>query len=195
MVVSLVRPDIIIDNGGTDWLTPVATVVAVVVGGFITWGVQFWHARRQERGQAKASARILQGDLAMAASRLQYMIERDLIWYGFYNLTLPNWNAQAPVVALHLDADTWEKVSQSALELDGLTEGFRRSIGADPPRGTIVRLSASSIADMRVLWQNASDAHRHLAALAEVPPEQGLLHEGAPAHHVEAVSERPTGED
>lgn len=28
---------VVIDNGGTDWLTPLATLLAVVVGGLVNW--------------------------------------------------------------------------------------------------------------------------------------------------------------
>ena len=58
------------DNGGTDWLTPTATLAAVVVGGLLGWWVQLWQTKRREEGEAKAAARVVQGDLAMAASRL-----------------------------------------------------------------------------------------------------------------------------
>lgn len=170
------------DNGGTDWLTPAATLGAVVIGGLLAWWVQWWQTKRREEGEAKAAARVVQGDLAIAASSLQNMVERDQRWYGFYDLRLPNWGERQAVLALHLTPEQWEAVSQSALELDGLTEGFWRIHGREPPRGTVVPLdSPGRLKDMRNLWQQASDAHRALAKLAETTPEPGLLHEGAPS--------------
>jgi hypothetical protein len=38
---------VVIDNGGTDWLTPLATLLAVVVGGLVNWVAG--------RGRAEAS--------------------------------------------------------------------------------------------------------------------------------------------
>jgi hypothetical protein len=90
------------DNGGTDSLTPAATLAAVVVGGLLAWWVQWWQAKRREEGEAKAAARVVQGDLAIAASSLQDMVERDQHWYGFYDLWLPNWGERQAVLALHM---------------------------------------------------------------------------------------------
>jgi hypothetical protein len=28
---------VVVDNGGSDWLTPLATLLAVVVGGLVNW--------------------------------------------------------------------------------------------------------------------------------------------------------------
>jgi hypothetical protein len=171
---------VVVDNGGTNWLTPAATLVAVLVGGLLSWWVQWWQTKRREEGEAKAAARVVQGDLAIAASSLQNMVERDQHWYGFYDLRLPNWGERQAVLALHLTPEQWEAVSQSALELDDLTEVFWRIHGPDPPRGTVVPLDTPErLKDIRDLWQQASDAHRALAELAETKPEQGLLHEGA----------------
>jgi hypothetical protein len=79
---------IIVDTGGTDWLTPVATVMAVFVGGLLTWLVQQRLARRGERAQAKASARVLAGDISMVASRIKDMAVDDHRWLGFDDLRL-----------------------------------------------------------------------------------------------------------
>jgi hypothetical protein len=169
------------DSGGTDWLTPAATLAAVIVGGLLTWAAQWWQIHRREQGEAKAAARLVQGDVAIAASRLPNMVERDPRWFGFYELRLANWPERQAVLAHHLKPEQWEAVSQSAMELAGLTEGFERSVGPPaPPRWTL-ELHKDQIASMRVMWQNASAAHRAVAKLADVEPEQGLLHAGAPA--------------
>src|SRR3954452_14770354 len=82
---------IIVETGGTSWLTPVATVLAVFIGGLLTWLVQQRLARRGERAQAKASARVLAGDLSMVASRIKDMVVDDHRWFGFDDLRLPHW--------------------------------------------------------------------------------------------------------
>jgi hypothetical protein len=45
---------VVLDNGGTDWLTPVATLLAVLVGGFLNWIAQVKLADRRERADAEA---------------------------------------------------------------------------------------------------------------------------------------------
>jgi hypothetical protein len=109
------------------------------------------------------------------------MVERDHQWYGcFYDLALPNWNGHQGVLALHLKADVWEEVSQSALELDRLTEGYRRALGANPPRGTVAALNADQLKSLRTMWDNASKAHRALAKLADAEPRAGATARGCP---------------
>jgi hypothetical protein len=43
---------VVVDNGGTDWLTPVATLLAVLVGGFVNWFAQ----SKLAAGRAKTEA-------------------------------------------------------------------------------------------------------------------------------------------
>lgn len=97
------------------------------------------------------------------------------------------------MLALHLTPERWEAVSQSALELAELTEVFRRIHGPDPPTGTVIPLDTPGRQkDMRSMWENASEAHRALAKLAEIEPERGLLHEGAESGgSPPALRERP----
>jgi len=174
-------PDIIVNTGGTDWLTPAATLLAVIVGGAVSYWVQYALNRRREKGEAKAAARMIQGDLAIAASRMQDMVEKDPTWYGYDDLTLANWDARQGVLALHLDSKTWEVVSQSALELTGLTAGMRKALLPGGPHAgkPTLQLSDNQRTAMRKLWENASDAYNVLAPLAGNKPVQGLLHEGA----------------
>src|SRR4051794_17904035 len=173
---------LIVENQ-TDWLTPVATLLAVLIGGWVSWLVQRLHAKRREAGEAKASARVLQGDLAMQASRLKDMVVDDPRWFGFYDLRLPAWDRHAAVVALHLDAIDWEMVSQSAMELAGLTDGMERALGPGGPHEgkRVIGLSPKQQSSYRKLWENATLAYNALAPLAGTAREPKLLHEGAPA--------------
>jgi hypothetical protein len=187
-------PKIVVDNGGTDWLTPVATVVAVFVAGFLNWLAQSKLAARRAKDETatatalreaeeKASARVIQGDLAMVASRLQHMVQRDQRWFGFYVFALPHWDQHEAILARALSADDWEVVSQSALEQHEHEDSMRRAVGPGGPQEgahVLPRDSEGAQKGLRAMWENASEAHRALASLAGTKPEQGLLHEGAP---------------
>jgi hypothetical protein len=177
-------PDIIINNdSGIDWLTPAATLLAVVLGGLVTYWAQHVLNRRREKGEAKAAARVIQGDLAMAAGHLALMVQHDRTWYSFQALTLANWDERQAVLALHLKPKPWETVSQSALELRGTTEGWSRATAPGGPREGqhTIPLTEGQLAGLRKMWANASEAHRALAELAGTEPEQGLLNQGAQA--------------
>jgi hypothetical protein len=165
-------------DSGTDWLTPTATLLAVVVGGGITWLVQRAEVRRRQRGEAMAAARVVQGDLSSRASQLKDMVEDDPHWYGFYDLTLRNWAERQGVLALELDPDAWQAVSQSAIELAHLTDGFHQALAPGGPKegARRVPLSDKQRELMRVGWNNATVAYNALAPLARLVAVDGLLH-------------------
>jgi hypothetical protein len=173
---------IIVDTGGTDWLTPVATVVAVFVGGFLTWLVQQRLARRGEKAQAKASARVLAGDISMAASRIKDMTVDDHRWFSFDDLRLQHWKEHGWIVARELSAASWETVSQSALELEWVTMGMEKSFAAGgPDEGKrVAPIGPDGVESFRRAWDNATKAYNALASLAEIPRENRLLHESSP---------------
>ena len=171
---------VVVENG-TDWLTPVATLLAVLIGGGITWFVQSKQTERRERGEAKAAARMVASDIAINASWFQDMAENDPRWFSFYDLTLPSWERHAAVLALHLAPDDWEAVSQSALEFAGFTNGMQRAVAPGGPHegAHILRLTEKDLRAIRRMWTNATTAYNALAPLAGIPRESGLLHEGA----------------
>jgi hypothetical protein len=172
----------VIENG-TGWLTPVATLAAVFVGAFLSWLAQRALTTRREEGETKAAARMLAGDLAMRASRLKDMVVDDPHWYGFDDLRLPYcWDRGAPIVALHTDDETWQAISQSALELAYFTEGMIKAMAPGGPRHgeTSIMFTDQHQAELRAAWKNATSAYNALARLAGTEPEPGLLHERGP---------------
>jgi hypothetical protein len=52
--------------------------------------VTFAIRARIQEAEERATARVIQGDLAMAAGRLKEMTE-DQRWFPFYTFTLPHW--------------------------------------------------------------------------------------------------------
>jgi hypothetical protein len=170
---------LVVETGGTDWLTPAATLLAVVIGGGITFWVQHLLNRTRQKGEAKAAARVVQGDLGVAASRLKDFVVDDPRWFGFDDLRLPHWAEQQGILALELSADDWEVVSQSALESRWLSESMDRAFAPGGPHegAPFVALSENAIGRMRLGWENATKAYNVLAPLAENEPVSGLLHE------------------
>jgi hypothetical protein len=173
---------IIVETGGADWLTPVATVVAVFVGGFVTWLVQQRLARRGEQAEAKASARVIAGDISVVASRIKDMAVDDHRWFGFDDLRLPHWKDHGWIVARELSAEDWETVSQSALELEWVTAGMEKSFAPGGPHEgeRVALISPDGVRSFRRAWENATKAYNALASLADIPRERRLLHEAVP---------------
>ena len=93
---------------------------------------------------------------------------------------MANWDQQQRVLALHLEAESWDLVSQSALGLRGLTAGMQRTLGPGGPHEgeKVLPLGPTQLAGLRTMWDTASKAHRALAELAGAKPEPGLLHQG-----------------
>ena len=170
---------VVVNTGGTDWLTPLFTFVGVLAGGLLTWLTQRGLARRREDGEAKAAARVVQGDLAIAASRLKDMVRDDQRWFAFDDLRLVNWPDRQGVLALKLDVGPWEKVSQSALELAFVSERSLRAFQPGGPREGqhAYTLTDNSVAELDGAWTRATEAWNALASLAEAESIAGRLHE------------------
>jgi hypothetical protein len=169
----------VVNTGGTDWLTPAATLLAVLIGGALSVFGQYLLTHGRQKGEAKAAARVVQGDLGVAASILKNIVVDDHRWFGFHDLRLPHWAEQQGSLALKMSAANWEVVSQSALESRWLSESMERAFAPGGPHegAPFVALSENAIGKMRLSWENATKAYNALAALAETEPVAGLLHE------------------
>jgi hypothetical protein len=173
---------IVVENG-TDWLTPLATLLAVIAGGAISFLVQARLSRRREADEAKAAARVVAGELSMVASRIKDMVVDDPRWFTFDDFSLPRWAEQQGVLARELTPEDWDVVSQSALELRWFDDGMKRAVAPGGPHEgeRVWPLGDEGIKSMRKGWENATKAYNALAPLAEIDPEPGLLHEQLPA--------------
>ena len=144
---------VVIDNGGTSWLTPLAmllavvvVVVVVVVGGLVNWVAQRWladkHVERErqvakyraaadaavqtriDKAEMRTAAGLIQADLPVAAGHLKTIV-RTGEWAEFRRLDLRHWDAEQRTLAKRLDRDDWQAVSLAALELPALEAGWR----------------------------------------------------------------------
>jgi hypothetical protein len=148
----------------------------------LTWLVQRRLARRSEEAQAKASARVLAGELSLVASRIKDMVVDDHRWFGFDDLRLPHWKEHGWIVARELSAEQWETVSQSALELEWVTTGMDKSFAPGGPHEgeRVAPIGPDGVESFRRAWKNATKAYNALTSLAKIPRESGLLHESLP---------------
>jgi len=168
----------VVNETGVDWLTPVATLLAVIVGGGITYLTQRLGRKRTEDQDAKAAARLVSADFSIVASRLQGLTT-DQQWYGFFTTRVRSWPEHRGILARKLTIDEWEIVSQSAIELEHLEDGMTKALGPGGPHEGAVVMSWSSEAKqrgIRTMWKNATDAYNVLAKLGGMEHIDGLLH-------------------
>jgi len=157
-----------------------ASAIGGALVGAFAGGVADWRLERHRGNlRAKAGARLLRADLSITEKRLASAI-RELQWWPFYRMDMQPWDNYRDVMAEALDAASWGAVSQSAIELQALSEGMRKAPTADPtaPR-QITRGAAANMLNIRT---NAIQAFNVLGDLADDsealspsnPPEIGM---------------------
>jgi hypothetical protein len=176
---------VVVETGGTDWLTPLATLLAVVVGGVVSWFVESRLAGRRaesERKQeaeaaaqlieieARAAARVLQSDLSAAASRLKSMVERHQ-WLSFYTLGPMSWGIGQASLAKRLAPETWATVAEVAMQLRAIDDLMRVAIGDGGPHAgaSSVAISPENQERFESVLQDTIDAYNLLADVAKTP--------------------------
>ena len=184
-------PRIVVETGGTDWLTPVATLVAVFIGGVTSWVVQ-WHlaerraqfernaeaeaAERLMKTEARSAARVLQSDLSAAASSLKSMVERQK-WLSFYTLALTSWGPGQASLAKRLDPGAWSTVAEVAIELRAIDDLMRATADGRPQAGaSSVPLNPEISERLESVWQDTTTAYNLLADVAGTSRVPGRLH-------------------
>jgi hypothetical protein len=189
---------VVIDNGETDWLTPLATLLAVVVGGLVNWVAQRRLAdKRVERerqvaedqaaagaavqarideAEMRTAARLIQADLSVAAGHVKSII-RTGEWAEYLGLDLPHWDAEQHTLAKRLDRDDWQAVSLAALELSSMDAGWRLVFESRGPAEAVRRipLAPGGEPGLEEMWDHATEAWNALAPFAGVTPVTGRL--------------------
>jgi hypothetical protein len=191
---------VVIENGGTDWLTPLATLLAVVVGGLVNWAAQRRLAdKRVERerqvandqaaadaavqarideAEMRTAARLIQADLSVAAGHLKTVV-RTSEWVEFLRLDLPHWDAEQRTLAKCLDRDDWQAVSLAALELPAMDAGWRLVFESAGPAEGMRRLPLDPAGKpgLEQMWDHATAAWNALAPFTSATPTTGRLFE------------------
>jgi hypothetical protein len=110
-----------------DWGTEVQTLVAVVVGGVITFGATYWLERRREESVRKENEERLRADTRVAAMLVGYELldaQAELIGASSLDKMPPRlsdelWRKWAPTLARGLSRDEWAQVARA---FDRVTE-------------------------------------------------------------------------
>lgn len=149
--------------------TAVGAVVGATAGGVVDLAI----ARASERRDAKAGARLVRADLAVAASQLREA-EHEGKWWAFFNTRMDAWAAHRASLSARLDDARFEVVTQAVMELERFGADMKQAPLA--PGASFRDVSASSTA-LRTMRENATAAYNALADEAEGRPVNGLLHE------------------
>lgn len=173
---------VIVQQSGTDWITPIATLIAVMAGALLAGWIQHLATKRAESGDAKAAARIIQSEISAAASRVREAATDDHRWFEFNTVALAAWPEFQGVLARHLTDDEWDDVAQAAASMRALDDGMTKAFAPGGPlagKGFRI-LSSQQVARMGELWSQLTEVHNALARLAERDRIQGKLHAGEP---------------
>jgi hypothetical protein len=182
---------VVVETGGTDLLTPLATVLAVFFGGGVTWLIESRLAARRaqfERDEdakaarqlieteARAAARVLQSDFSAATSRLESTLKHHQ-WLGFYTFAPTSWGSGRASLAKCLDPETWTMIAEVAMQLRALEDVMRAEIADGGPQA-----GASSIAinlkmqeRFELVLQRTTDAYDLLADVAKCRASKGCI--------------------
>lgn len=148
------------------------TAVGALIGATAGGVVDLLMARSTVKRRAKVGARLVRGDLAMAASHLR-SAEKDGRWWVYYDTNMQAWEEYRDALADRLNDADMETVSQSTMELAHFHEKLERA--PEPPAG--YRSLPKSGPALRIMRENATKAWNALAGPAEGETITGLLHE------------------
>ena len=124
-------------DANLDWSPGIAgallgALLGALIGGLLTGAVQWRLERRREEAQAKDGARPLRVELSLAKGRVESAIE-ELLWWPFYEMAFEPWDRYRDVLAVDLDPEGWDSVTQSVAQLRALSEGMENAPG-DPSK-------------------------------------------------------------
>lgn len=94
------------------------SLVGVVVGGLLTWGVQALQQRRTERAEARAAARLLSAELSEQHEFLDTLVKQASTTATRELPPASAWREYRAVMARQLDNDSWTAVAGAYGELN-----------------------------------------------------------------------------
>ena len=105
-----------------------------IVGAVVTALLAAYLAHRRTSSLAKAGARLLQGDFAIAGKQIESAL-KDGRWYGYMRWHDGNWERYRGVLVERLDGDEFDSVAQAARGLKEIFDGMPNGPGWPEGRG------------------------------------------------------------
>lgn len=144
--------------------TAIGAVAGAFVGATAGSSIDYLFHRRRERAEARAGARLVAADIAMADSRLKGTVD-DAKWWRFTELPMTAWPEYRAVLAKELSNEDFESVSQAAEGLRMLSEQMPLS-PAFPIEAAYMELAEGTVTAIENPRQDAAKAYNALADLA-----------------------------
>lgn len=145
-------------------------LIGAAMGGVVDYRL----ARFAQRREAKAGARLTQGDLARAASFVK-LAEDEGKWWEYFTADMPGWETHGSALAAELTTKEFEAVSQSVGELGKFGVAIQQ---APRPPGQPYWVVERTTASLRGMREDATKAYNALARLAEQEKVEGrVLHD------------------
>jgi hypothetical protein len=156
------------------WIAAGGAVAGAAIGSAVGGVVRFVLDYAGSRGKAKAGARLVRLELALAASRLNDA-ENEQQWWRFYTTSMEAWDRYDDVLARRLSSDDFDLVTQSVGELADFGDQMRRAMDTHSTAPWIA-LSDKQVEAMHTARSNATAAYNALAKRAKQEKVNGLLH-------------------
>lgn len=154
--------------------TGLAAVLGALVGATAGGIVDTVLESQREQKLAKAGARLVAGDIAMASSQLQ-VAQSEGMWFSYFEFEHGDWEEYRGVLAVALNNEEFEAVSQAVREL---REIFSKIVASPAwPEGEgAMRLMSPTRTAFNLQLDGAAKAYNALAALAEHERVAGRIH-------------------
>jgi hypothetical protein len=108
------------------YVSAILALTGVVIGGIVTGGVQFVFTRRQESGEKRSAARLVDADLGRARDVIQRCLGPPPRFVPEWSdeLALEAWENERAVLAIALSGRAWSAVRDAVDAVDA----FRRRL-------------------------------------------------------------------
>lgn len=129
-------------------VTGIFTLAGVIVGGFVTGGVEWWTTRVAQKAEVRAARRLVYTELSIAMAGISHAVDldddnaitkeiQDLSGRGM--ITYRAWQEYRPLLARELDEKAWDAIDDAYMPLILLTQNLDQPGVAATMRDLIVK--------------------------------------------------------